>query len=740
MNKGPRRLKFKASAKNAFRRFWGHHSPVRLQRPEKGMLSIVELMIGTLIIALLLLVAVSTLRITERGTVSQKKREQALNLAKARTEELKSYLSSQKWNNMKVDVRFPPTQTPAVGSYNAYEAATVTLGKQRFIVKPEVRYVFSDATNRLHYMPTPGDAVTDEIGNLLRIRVDAYYGDPATWRAIPTVEAGNLPLSDRVVYTNLLANRTINVGALGQIWGYVFEGCSPTLPVDNVEIGLYQGAVQMYRALTDSTGYYFFNEVAAGAYNIQITSSPGYSSQGPCNFTNPVTLTAGNNLTNQQMGVTLIPNWNYFGVVVKSTPVITPVIPPAHTPTPNMTATPVIFTVPGAVVFADDGNSSPTTASASGAYTILNVRSTPVAGHTYDTIEADDLPTTQMGQNYNWGHWMYPHFHMGAATYIGPITIYVNSSMTNTLPVTFIVLDEESHTLSGNYPMTLLVADGSVSPPVATINLPNFAVTMNVHPGNPFVTVRLNNNTSPPSWLTFNQSLALDATTAQPVTLMNYAVGGMAGTVCGMGASFNYSQFNIMAQDDQNQFTYKIPVSYDGSATFGTFNYQFLRTPLQAPYGGDLFYSFMAVGSGEYTSTVERKDARRGQARVLDDPIRVSPLNVYAAVTVKTGGQPYAHGSWVSAQMVPPGSTPVPSPPTAGMGNGFTVSYYFSTVTKGDGTGLVQVQLAGGQATTYIFSAQIVNPDSFAASTMSQTFTVDKTNTFTSPKGVSFSF
>ena len=74
--------------------------------------------------------------------------------------------------------------------------------------------------------------------------------------------------------------------------------------------------------------------------------------------------------------------------------------------------------------------------------------------------------------------------------------------------------------------------------PSTIFSVPTTQVVLNVHPGNPQVSVNLNNNTSPPSWITFNQNLSLNASTVQPVTLLNYAVGSMAGTVCGMGASF----------------------------------------------------------------------------------------------------------------------------------------------------------------------------------------------------------
>jgi hypothetical protein len=252
------------------------------------------------------------------------------------------------------------------------------------------------------------------------------------------------------------------------------------------------------------------------------------------------------------------------------------------------------------------------------------------------------------------------------------------------------------------------------------------------------VTVNLRNNSAPPAWLNFNQTMTLDASTAQPITLLNYAIGSMAGTVAGMGASFNYAQFKINVTDADNQYTYSVPVSYDGAATYGTFNFPYFRTPLSN--SGVLSYNFSANGGGDYTSTMVTDDVHQGQSRQLSDLILVSLLNVYAAVTVTKSGQPYAAGAWISAQMVPSGTTPPSGPPTTGMGNGYTVSNYFSTVTKGDGTSTVQCQLSGGVPTTYVFSAQIVDTTTFATSTKSTTITMPTNATFANPKGVSFGF
>src|SRR5258708_18957389 len=72
------------------------HHPFSLS--EKGMVSLTEAMIASLIVALLLGAGVYALRITERGTISQKRREQAYNLAKSKTEEIKAYINAQNWN------------------------------------------------------------------------------------------------------------------------------------------------------------------------------------------------------------------------------------------------------------------------------------------------------------------------------------------------------------------------------------------------------------------------------------------------------------------------------------------------------------------------------------------------------------------------------------------------------------------------------------------------------------------
>jgi len=139
MAKSRRYLKSKGTARPSPDSHSKIHSPSKPQLSQEGLLTFAEIAVGSLIIALLLVVGVVTLRVTEKGTVAQKKSQQALNLAKAKAEELKSFMGSQNWDRMKVDVRFPATQTPAVNSYNSYAPTTVTLGKNTFIMDPDVR-------------------------------------------------------------------------------------------------------------------------------------------------------------------------------------------------------------------------------------------------------------------------------------------------------------------------------------------------------------------------------------------------------------------------------------------------------------------------------------------------------------------------------------------------------------------------------------------------------------------------
>ena len=705
---------------------------------EKGLLTFAEIAVGTLIIALLIVVAVSTLRVTEKGTISQKMRQQALNLAKARAEELKSYIGSQNWDNIQVDVRFPPTQTPAVASYRGYAPQTVTLGLNTFIVDPEVRYVNSDSTNQIVLIPTPGTVGTPEISDMVRVRVDSYYGPVSEFIPLPTAEIQG-PLMNRMVYSNIVAHNVIAVGGVGQISGYVYINCNSAQPVTNtsVEVGLYVGVQKLQSALTDNYGFFSFTSVPAGVMSLQVVSCPGYQPVAgyACNFTNPVTLTAGNSLNNLWLGVTPLTVQAYYGVVMNSAPLVFPVIPTSPTPTPNPLMTPVPLS--GAIVFADDGNSLPVTSSASGAYTITQVRATPVATHLYDTLEADSWATTQMGKNYNVGTGMTTgNYVSGGVQYIGPITIFINSTIANTQPVTFYIKDEQGGNLTGSYyPVTLSVQDGSASPPstIITASGASGPFVLNVHQGAPIVNVDLKNNTSPPAWVTYHQPVNVDASLTSPVTLPNYAVGSAAGTIAGMGAGFDYTLFTIRARDDQGQFVYNIPVVYDGASTFGTFSYQYLRTPLNV--GGDLIYNFTADGGGDYTSTTETKDIQKGTTRNLDNTILVTPLNVYANVTVTKGGPAYPYGAWISAQ---PGS--LAAPVTSGMGNGYSVTNYFSTVTKGDGTGQVQVQLVSGSSTTYTFFAQIVDPTTYALSTKAVTVTMTNAYNFANPKPITFTF
>jgi hypothetical protein len=612
------------------------------------------------------------------------------------------------------------------------------MGLNTFIVDPEVRYVSADSTNQIVLLPTPGAVGTPEISDMVRVRVDSYYGPLKEFVPLPTAEIqGNL--KNRMVYSNIVAHNVINVGGVGQVSGYVYINCNSGQPVvsTDIEVGLYVGVQKLQSALTDDYGYFSFTSVPAGVMNLQIVSCPGYQPVAgyACNFTNPITLVAGNSLNNLWLGVTPLTVQAYYGVVVQSTPVFTPVIPTSPTPTPN--ATMVTNAVANAIVFADDGNSLPVTSTASGAYTITQIRATPVSTHPYDTIEADSWATTQMGKNYNVGTGMTTgNFTSGGVQYIGPITIYVNSAIANTQPVTFYIKDEVGGSLGGTYyPVTLSVQDGSASPPstIITASGASGPFVLNVHQGAPIVNVDLKNNTSPPAWVTYHQPINVDASLTSAVTLPNYAVGSAAGTISGMGAGFDYTLFTVRARDDQGQFVYNVPVVYDGASTFGTFSYNYLRTPLNV--GGDLIYNFTADGGGDYSSTLETKDIRQGQTRSLDNSILVTPLNVYASVTVTRGGPAYPYGAWISAQ---PGS--LAAPPTTGMGSGYTVSNYFSTVTRGDGTAQLQVQLVSGGSTVYTFFAQIVDPTTYALSTKAVTVTMTNAYNFANPKPVTFSF
>src|SRR5207253_2542644 len=113
-----------------------------------------------------------------------------------------------------------------------------------------------------------------------------------------------------------------------------------------------------------------------------------------------------------------------------------------------------------------------------------------------------------------------------------------------------------------------------------------------------------------------------------PITLINLAVGTATGIIAGAGV-FDYSQFYVHAQDDEGQFVYNIPVSYNGSATFGTFKYNYIRTPLASPYFGSLQYTFSAGGNPNYISTNTQQTMTKGVSQALDDVIMITPLTVY---------------------------------------------------------------------------------------------------------------
>ena len=699
-----------------------------------------EVAVGTLVIALLLVTAVLTLRVTEKGTIAGKKQQDALDLAKGKSEELKSYMSSQNWNNMQVDVRFPPTQTPVVNSYQSYSPQTVRMGKNTYILDPEIRYVYSSSTSQLQPVYTPGNSQTPETGDMVRIRVDAYYGPTNEFVPLPTAEVQN-NMANRVVYTNILSNRYIQADTVSTISGHVFQNCDPASSIPGALVGVYTAAAtqQIMTSITDTNGFFQFQKVPAGSYYVLLASAPGFDPTNPtsCNMTQPVTISASQAVTDIWVGAKPIKKWNYYGVVGAATPLVAP----PSTPTPVSAAVTSFIPAANAIVFVNDGNSLPVTANGSGAYTITGVRATPVAGHLYDVIEGDTTTSpVSFGQNFNVGVTAGGYYISGGQTYIGPITIFVTNPVTNTGAVTFIALDFDSNQSINSYyyPVTLKVVDGSVSAPQITLSSPVSMAALNVRqPNVDNVSVSIANN-NPPAYQTYNQGIQIDSSVTAPITLYNYPVGSMAGTVAGMGASFDYTQFEVVAQDSNNQFLYQIPVSYNGVATYGTFNYSGFRTPNNGTYLGDPIYTFSINSGGNFSSSQAVTDVKWGKAATLTSPLLVSALNVYMAVTVTQKGSPYAYGSWVSAQQWAGGTAPGALP--VSQGNGAVVNNYFSTITKGDGTSLFQVQLSNGIPTTYTVTAQIVDPTSYAVTQKAQTITMPVTASYSYPMGVSFGF
>jgi hypothetical protein len=354
-----------------------------------------------------------------------------------------------------------------------------------------------------------------------------------------------------------------------------------------------------------------------------------------------------------------------------------------------------------------------------------------------------------MGQNFNFGLPTNPAqwFVDGSGnTYIGPISIFLNSQISGTMAVTFLVLDFDSDSAinSSYFPVTVTVNDGSVSSPTTIFAAGSGATTAILNckfPRVDNVSDAVSNN-SPVAYQVFNQGMQVDAILPQPVTLYNYPVGSIAGTVAGMGASFDYSQFTVIAQDNNSQFLYQIPVVNDSASAsaFGTFSTT-VRTPNNVIYNGDPLYSFTVNSNGNFSSNTVYSLVQWGKSQNLPETILVNLLDVYMAVTVTQKGTAYPYGAWVSAQQWP-GATPTPpsAPPTTGMGQSYSVNNYFSTVTKGDGTSEFQIQLFGGAATKYTITAQIVDPNTYAVTQQAQTITVPIGASFTSPLGVSFGF
>lgn len=697
---------------------------------QRGMLTFVELAVASVIVSLLMLTAVSVMKITNTGTLQQKRRQQAQNMAKEKAEEIKNTIYTGNWNNVLVDERFPMGQTVA-SPYNSYPPTTIYLENTRFVLDPEVRYV--DATNptTIRYIPTPASAETPEWGDMLRIRVDAYYGKTDEWVPLPTLEAGQRPLRNREVYTNLVNRRRADTAGTELIQGAVSLYSTAGVPLGvarNVEVSAYDGANKIKTAITDNNGIYQLADLPPGRFTVLVDTAPGYQlpppANQPLNFTNPVTLPA-QSLGPKFLKVNPLSAINIPGIVVYTTPAVTPSV----TPLPVFVAT---IPVSQAVVYATDGNSRPTTAIA-GWFDIVNAKRTPEPNPvaTY-TVFAYDGQFSGRG-----------YFDPAAPQ---PVTIYMNEPVTNNIPVTFRVVEDTGNLLANLfYPITLTIDDDTLTDKVIVATSQSswggvLPATIACASGGANMVVRIND----PLWPNYQNTsgfITVDsaAATTAPLTLRSYAVGTACGKIYGLGNTDDYTQFQVVASDVSGTYpSVDIPVTHTAGATFGGFRWGYLRIGDVGPGVKSRNYNFeIRSSSGDYNSTNATAYVIHGRSVTLPEPgLLLVPRRAYLYVNVRKGGSAYGQGAFVGA--IAGASQPLP----AGMGLGYSSSNLYTTATSGQGTALLRVALVNTYPTptTYTVHTRIIDPVTGLPVTQATTAAVSTVHSASSPLTLNVNF
>ncbi len=696
---------------------------------QEGMLTFAELAIASVIVSLLMLVAVSTMKITERGTLEQKRRQQALSMAKERAESVKNSIYTGDWNNVKVDQRFPPV-TPADTPYNNYPPVTLRAENSRFIIDTEVRYVKADSGTTLVYVPTPETDATPETGDLLRIRTDVFYGKPAEWVPLPTLEARGESPRQRGIYSNLVNRRRADPTGTDIISGAVSVYTAMGMPISravSVEVAAYEGSNKIASSVTDSNGIFQLTDLPPGIFILSVTSAPGYSipllANQPLNFSNPVTIPA-QAAGSKFLKVNPLVVTGIVGSVFYSTPAITPSVTPMPVPT-------FVLPAAGVVVSADDGNSDPVTTWASGGFAIFNVRRTPEPdpAATY-TVRAFD------GANYGTGY-----FNPAAPA---PVTLFICQPVTTNMSVTLSVLDEKGMLLNASYyPITIDIQDDTATDKKYTlqnINTPSIPAGISYGSGGFKASVSMK-DAPPPDFQNFKDYVGVDPTVTPvlPVTFVSYAVGTAAGKLYGLGNFAYDSGFQVVASDVSGTFpSVDIPVTHTSGMTYGGFRWETLRIGEVGANVKSRQWTFsIKSNTGEFSSNQLTTWVVHGQAVTLPDPgLLVTPRFAHMSVVVRRSGVAYTMGAFIAA--IAGAGVTLPG----GLGSGYAVSNYFSTATDGSGVADLKVALVNPYPTPSIYTvhARIVDPVTAAPLTLSQGATLNSSHDAGHPLTLTYSF
>lgn len=695
---------------------------------EEGLFTYTEIAIGSVVISLVILTAIAVLRVTELGTVRQKQRQQALNLAKEKTEELKQMVNAQSsFSQVRVDIRFPPTQTPMVEPYNLYPPTTVYLEGSTFIVDPEVRFVQENlSTNAIEPVPTPGTVETPEVSNLIRVRTDVYYGPPAEFIPLPTIEwndPGNPYYGlkqRREVYSNLVAEKFIGTREGGKIIGILqYQNCADTnfKPVTYVvELAAYQNNQKVGSALSNpNTGLFEFDNLPYGPTSVAVVAAQPVSFMNYCGQ-HPVTV--GPSPQNVRLRLANIPVTTVRGFTVYASPT------PGVLWTPEPYPTPPSQFVPAGNIFVslDDGISKPVTSTATGAFTITNVRATPVPVPTWYVARGQGVSFSGKG--------FYKHDG-------NPVTVVLYQAPLQQA-VTVWFTDWWGNPIdNGYYPVTVTAVDnlGVTTSAVAAATGSTLVGPLTVSVGNVNFSWKLN-DPAPKAYQADAFSFAVTQGMTSSIPAPGFMpVGTAAGTIYGLGV-FDYSVFTVEASEVGGCHEVKgIPISWSGGQTFGTFKADNIAVRCVAQNSDREQYNFTVnTGtSGDYSAQVVLREVEFNKAVTLGSGIQVLPKRAYLFVKVNFQGKPYKQGALITAQEGAGKTFP------AGLGSGFVVSRYFSTATTGGGEAKFPLELYSNPV-TYTVHARIVNPATQAVSIQNATVILDNTHTFNAPQSQTFNF